>query len=169
MESLSLIDCFWGSHGIQRANPVFSTWKVIPFLWIPEVKMTEYSGFLLLLFPPKGILLTQRYVSLFTSLHICSLWPEEWYYCKTWNLSFSERDSGQSPCASASPRMAWMSASKTDMLVRPACLHSWVVFGDSFGGRGEWRVLVSVQQHHAIQRSLRRADGFNVRVLVSKE
>lgn len=131
-----LTDCFWSSHGIQRANAVFSTWKVIPFLWIPEVKMPDYSGFLLLLFPPKGILLTQRYVSLFTSLHICSLWPEEWYYCKTWNLSFSERDSGQSPCASASLRMPWTSASKTDMLVRPACLHSWVVFGDSMGGVG---------------------------------
>lgn len=103
----------------------FLRWRFLSFL-----------DFCCCFFPPKGNLHTQQYVSLFTSLHVCSLWPEEWYYCETWNLSFSERDSGQSPCASASPWMAWTSASKTDMLVRPECLHSWAVCGDSTGVGG---------------------------------
>lgn len=60
---------------------------------------------------------------------------------KTWNLSSSERVRGykdgtvaRAHVPQTSPRMAWTGASKTKVLVRPGCLHSWVVFLDSMGG-----------------------------------
>lgn len=43
-----------------------------------------------------------------------------------------------------SPRMAWTSASKTKVLVRPGCLHSWAVFWDSMGGEEDIEVSASV-------------------------
>lgn len=64
---------------------------------------------------------------------------------KTLNLSSSERVRGykdgtvaRAHVPQTSPRMAWTGASKTKVLVRPGCLHSWVVFLDSMGGeRGQ--------------------------------
>ena len=96
---------------MQRPNTIPPTWKVFPFLCLPELEMPEYPGFLLWIFPcpaPKEFFLFFVYPSAdpltMTKGVLLSLRLET-FHSQDGGLQW--RDHGQNPCASNLTQDRW--------------------------------------------------------------